>query len=177
MMSDIMLDMKREIDFKLLPVLLVIFGILLRLLPHKVNFAPIGAIALFAGVYLPKRWNFIIPLIVILITDYFLKYYGLLMLFTYGTYILMTLLGQIYKKYRIDMPIVGSILFFIVSNFGFWVVFKGSLINTYIMAIPFFKATLVSDFLYTSGLFLAYEIIKYVVKAVKRNNTVVSWLV
>lgn len=169
--------MKRESDFKLLPILLVIFGILLRLLPHKVNFAPIGAIALFSGVYLPRRWNFIIPLLALLISDYFLKFYGILMFFTYGSYVLMTLLGQIYKRYRIDMPILGSIIFFIISNFGFWVVYGGGFISTYIMAIPFFKTTLVSDFVYTTGLFLGYEIIKYVVKAIKRDSLVVSWLV
>lgn len=169
--------MKRENDFKLLPLFLVIFGILLRLLPHKMNFAPIGAIALFSGVYLPKRWNFVIPLLALLISDYFLKFYGTLMFFTYGSYVLMTLLGQIYKKYRIDMPIVGSILFFIISNFGFWVVYGGGFISTYIMAIPFFKTTLVSDFVYTSGLFLSYEIIKYVVKAIRSDNPLVSWLV
>jgi len=75
------------------------------------------------------------------------------------------------------MPILGSIIFFIISNFGFWVVYGGGFISTYIMAIPFFKTTLVSDFVYTTGLFLSYEIIKYVVKAIKRDSLVVSWLV
>lgn len=162
---------------KLLPVILIIIGIMLRLSTHKYNFAPIGAIALFSGVYLPRKWSFIIPLLALLITDYFLKFYGTLMIFTYGSYILMTLLGQIYKKYRIDLPIIGSIIFFVVSNFGFWVVFGGKLITTYIVAIPFFRTTLVSDFIYTTGLFLGYEIIKYVIKMATNNRPVLAWIV
>jgi len=169
--------MENRQGIKIMPLLLIIFGILLRLSPHKVNFAPIGAIALFSGVYLPKRWNFIVPIIALLVTDYILKFYGSLMIFTYGSYVLITFLGQIFKKFNIVAPLIASVIFFTISNYGFWAVYGGNLISTYIAAIPFFKTTVLSDLLYTCGLFAGYEIIKYVVKVVKHDSVVVSWLV
>lgn len=162
---------------KVLPLILIIVGIMLRLSPHKVNFAPIGAIALFSGVYLPKKWNFVIPLISLLITDYFLGMYGMLMFFVYGAYVLITFLGQIFKKFNIISPLLASLIFFAISNYGFWAVYGGNLITTYIAAIPFLKATVLSDLLYTCGLFLGYEIIKYVVKVVFNNRSVLAWVV
>ena len=162
---------------KLLPIILVVIGIFLRLSPHKVNFAPIGAIALFSGVYLPKKWNFVIPLICLLVTDYFLGMYGMLMFFVYGSYVLITFLGQIFKKFNIISPLLASLIFFVISNYGFWAVYGGNLISTYIAAIPFFRSTITSDLIYTCGLFLAYEIIKYVVKMAFNNRPVLAWVV
>src|SRR6476620_2804498 len=53
----------------------IIFGLaLMRLLPHMPNFAPITAMALFAGTYLDKRYAFIIPLFAMLVSDYLLLY-------------------------------------------------------------------------------------------------------
>jgi len=47
---------------------LVVFGLVLRLLPHPANFVPIGAIALFSGLYLPKRFALVVPLVVAIIS-------------------------------------------------------------------------------------------------------------
>jgi len=42
--------------------ILITLGIAARFLPHPANFAPIGAIAIFSGLYLPKKWALILPL-------------------------------------------------------------------------------------------------------------------
>ena len=168
---------------KILPLLLVVIGLVLRLLPHPVNFAPISAIALFSGVYLPKKWNLVLPLLVLLLTDYFLGFYGALMIFTYGAYALIALWGQILKKFKIEGPIGASLIFFLVSNFGFWAVSNiyshnlGGLITCFLAGLPFLKQTLVSDFLYTAGLFIGYAIIKYVVQNLSRHYLYLAKLV
>ena len=36
---------------------LVVFGVVMRLLPHPANLAPVGAIALFGGAVLPRRYG------------------------------------------------------------------------------------------------------------------------
>jgi hypothetical protein len=155
---------------KILPFLLIITGIFLRLLPHHPNIVPIGAIALFSGIYLPKKWNWIIPLVALLISDYFIGYYGILMFFIYGSYALIAIFGQILKKFNIFAPVIASLIFFTVSNFGVWATANwyphtaSGLLSCFVMALPFFKKTIVGDVVYSIALFGGYEIIKYAIK-------------
>jgi len=159
-------------NIKILPLLLVVLGIMLRLLPHHPNIVPIGAIALFSGIYLPKRWNWIIPLAALLISDYFIGYYGILMLFIYGAYALIVLLGQILKKFNLLAPIAGSLIFFVITNFGVWATANwyphtaSGLVSCFVMALPFLKKTIVGDVIYSVALFGGYEIIKYAIKKI-----------
>ena len=48
---------------------LIVLGVFSRLIPHPSNFVAIGAIALFAGAKLPKRWAFIVPLSIYVLSD------------------------------------------------------------------------------------------------------------
>src|SRR5882672_10869493 len=48
---------------------LIFMAALSRLLPHPPNMVPVTAVALFAGVYLGKKWSFVIPLAAMLISD------------------------------------------------------------------------------------------------------------
>ena len=105
---------------------LIIAGFALRLLPHPANFAPIMALALFSGLYLPKRLNIIIPVVAMLISDVFLGFYSLPIMFSvYGSFILATLLGTWLKKHKnignvILTTFAGSTIFFLVTNFSVW---------------------------------------------------------
>jgi hypothetical protein len=157
-------------------VLLILFAAFSRLLPHPMNFAPVTAIALFAGVYLNKKYAFIIPVIAMLISDAFIGFYSGIQ-WVYGSFILIALIG-LWLKHRIEnagagkktayvagTTIVASVLFFIITNFGVWISgmlyemsFKG-LIQCYTMAIPFFKNTLAGDLVYTAAMFVVYEMI------------------
>jgi hypothetical protein len=62
--------------------------------------------------------------------------------------------------------IAGSILFFLVTNFGVWATssmyektFSG-LMRSYQMGIPFFRNTLLGDLFYTALFFFAYRSIR-----------------
>ena len=162
---------KNQIIF--LSVLLAVIGIYLRLTPHPANFAPIGAIALFAGAYLPRKWAVILPLGILFITDLFLGWYEpMVMLSVYGCLAVSFFAGQILRKRKnffnvFSLAVFSSILFFIVTNFAVWAAsswyphtLNGLTLNYY-LALPFFRNTLFSDIFYTLSLFGAYELVKY----------------
>lgn len=151
----------------LLIVALVLFGIVWRLMPHVPNFAPIGAIALIAGLALGWKKSLWVVLGIMLISDLVVGFYPG-MQWTWLSFLLIVGFGLHVKKlaphWRIPAGVLGSSgLFFIVSNFGTWIAsgmysldFAG-LIQCYVMALPFLKATLLSDLLFTTLLLTAYE--------------------
>ena len=151
-------------------VLLVLIGVGLRLLPHPPNFAPITAIALFAGVYLSKRTALILPIAAMAISDIFIGYYAFsLMAVVYGSFLLCVFLGFWLKKnkkwYTIGgSAILGAVLFFLITNFAVWAFTPwyaktlSGLIQCYFMALPFFKNTLLGDLFYVSAFFGIYEL-------------------
>src|SRR3989344_2768225 len=49
-------------------------GILLRLIPHLPNFAPVSAIAIFSGSNINKKFAVFVPLATLAISDYLLLY-------------------------------------------------------------------------------------------------------
>jgi hypothetical protein len=56
--------------------ILIVFGFLMRLVPHVPNFAPIAAIALFAGAYLDKRIVPWVPLGIMIVSDLIIGLHG-----------------------------------------------------------------------------------------------------
>lgn len=155
----------------IIPTLLIILGLSARLLPHPANFAPIGAIALFAALYLPKKYALIIPLIAMFISDIFIGFYSLpIMLSVYIGFTIMSLIGLLVKKNKkfstiFGGTLVGSILFFLLTNFAVWIfgtmyshTFSG-LIQSYTMAIPFFKNSLLGDLFYSGIIIGGFEFV------------------
>lgn len=152
----------------ILAVILILFAVSSRLLPHPPNFTPIAALALFGGVYLQKRWALLIPMLAMLISDSLIGFHAL-MPWVYGSFLLTGLIGLWLKKHKQPQFILGavimsSLLFFVVTNFGVWVLpvsgyphTLAGLVQCYVAAIPFFKTELLGTLMYTSVLFLLYE--------------------
>lgn len=163
----------------------ILFAALARLLPHAYNFTPIGAIALFGAAYFgSKKWAFLVPIIALWISDILLNnfvysaFYEGFALFTsgflyiYGAFALIVVLG-IYLFDKVTIPRVlggaigGSLIFFIVSNFGVWLTSPmypltiEGLLMCYTAAIPFFHNTLGGTLIYSAVLFGGYEYLKY----------------
>ncbi len=169
--------------YKYIPAfLLIILGISTRLLPHPANFAPIAAIALFAGIYLPKKFAITLPMIALLISDLVLGFYlWPVMVSVYFSFAITGIIGlviqknirlkQIHVRWERFSTILGgtllaSILFFIITNWAVWAFgtmythnFNG-LIQSYFMALPFFKNTLLGDLFYTGVLVGSMEVIQ-----------------
>ena len=152
---------------------LIIIGILLRFTPHAPNFTPVAAIALFGGAYLNKKYALIVPLLLMAISDLVIGLHDVV-IFTWGSFILITILGLWIKKHKtvagiFSMSLVSSVLFYIVSNFGVWLMgwyppnLKG-LISCYVMALPFLRNFTLATLSYAAIFFGLYELIASAVK-------------
>jgi len=164
---------KKELVNKLFPYFLVLVAVVLRLLPHPANFAPVSALALFGGVYLSKKTAILIPLAALGISDYFLGYYSFgVMLSVWGSFVLVGLIGLLVRK-RKSIPMIvtgtlsGSVLFFLITNFAVWFfgnwyekTFSG-LIQCFTLALPFFRNSLFGDVFYVGVFFGTYELVLY----------------
>lgn len=152
-------------------IVLIILGISARLLPHPANFAPVGAIALFGGLYLPRRLSILIPLLALAISDLFIGlYHPLMMLAVYGSFALMGYLGILAKSKKntstiVAATLIGSILFFLITNAAVWAfgtmyppTIQG-LWQSYAMALPFFRNSLFADFFFTGILVGSAELL------------------
>lgn len=151
----------------MLAVGLLMLGVISRLIIHLPNFTPVIALALFGGVYLRKRQAVILPVLIMIIADLFIGIDATFP-FTWGSMAAIALIGLWVRKNKNFTAVAGSsllssALFFLVTNFGVWLVLNmyprtlAGLIECYVMAIPFFGPTLVSTVVYTAVLFGGYE--------------------
>jgi hypothetical protein len=166
----------------IMALILILFAALSRLLPHPMNFAPITAIALFGGVYLSKKYSIIIILAALVLSDLFLGFYKGIE-WVYGSFILVAFIGfwlrnrienaSAGKKigYILASTLGGSIIFFLITNFGVWQAgflyprTWAGLIECFTLAIPFFRNALLGDLFYSVVLFGLYEFAtRYVIK-------------
>ena len=146
--------------------LIILFGLLTRFIPHPPNFTPIIAMVLFGSVYLEnKKLAILIPLTIMILSDYFLGY-GLVSLWVYGSLGLVSLLGYITRKSNITNMLLASVIFFIVTNFGVWLMgypkTLDGFILCYTLAIPFFTNTLISTIMYSVVFNFMYKSIRNV---------------
>ena len=140
-------------------ILLVLALVQFRLVPHPPNFTPVLAVAVFSGFYFRQFYlSLFIVIFSMFIGDLFLGFHSL-MFFTYIALALAALVGLYVKHFKsteiLYSGIASSVCFFIITNFGAWLThgemyaksFSG-LMQSYVMAIPFFQNTLISTFLY-----------------------------
>lgn len=155
-----------------LPVLLVLLGAFSRLLPHPPNFVAMGAVALYAGSRLPRRWAYAVPLAAMALSDFAIDSaagrpaFTLLRAAVYGSFAAIVALGRLGLAARRVRPLrlaafsaAGSVLFYLVTNFANWLEFDtypataAGLALCYAAAIPWFWNTLAADLLGVSVLF------------------------
>jgi hypothetical protein len=148
---------------QLVIILFIAVAAMFRLMPHFPNVTPITAMALFSGVYLTnKKLAFLIPILAMIISDLFLGFSSIT-LFVYAAFILVSYIGISSKKVSIKTTLLSSISFFIITNFGVWLLgypktFNG-LIECYTLAIPFFRNSLIGDFFYAGVMYYGFEFV------------------
>ena len=143
----------------LLPICLILILSFSRLIPHPWNFTPVLATGIFAGFYFKQFYlSLFIVILSMFIGDLFLGFHSL-MFFTYVALAIAVLIGLRVKHFKFTeilySGLASSVCFFIITNFGAWLThgemyaksFSG-LMQSYVMAIPFFQNTLISTFLY-----------------------------
>jgi hypothetical protein len=159
---------------------LIAAGVILRLVPHVANFAPVGAIALFGGAVLPKRLAWWLPLAIMVASDLIIGLHDTI-LFTWLGFTLVGLFGMLWRdvknRWRATFGAVGgAIIFYIVSNFGVWVVgkmyahtFQG-FIDCYAAGIPFLRTSLIADVTYSILLFGAFALASQRTRAILASD-------
>lgn len=149
---------------------LTVIGALARLIPHPMNFTPVGGMSLFAGARLRGWQAFLLPLVLMAVTEplvsaiYGRTAFGWITPFVYVSFLISVWLGRYLRENngvaRIGgVTLLGSIQFFAITNFGVWLQGLNYPLTTaglgacYVAAIPFFGRTLAGDVFYVSVLF------------------------
>ena len=168
---------------------LIFIAALTRVIPHPPNFSPIEAVALFGGAYFAKRhWALLVPLLAMFASDLVL---GLLnggiywsyfasagYLLVYACIALSTLLGfglrgKVGAGRVLAYSLAGSVLFFVVTNFGAWLSdpsypkTAAGLVACYVAGIPFFQWTVLGTLFYSALLFGGFELMRSRVPALR----------
>jgi len=150
--------------------LIIILAIVTRFIPHMPNFAPITALAIFAGAYLPKKQAIAIPLIARFVSDIFLGFFSWpLIIAVYASHLLGVVFGLWIRKsenYRwikiVGSSLLASVVFFLVTNFAYLYAYYphswAGIIAAYTNGLPFFRGTLLGDLGYSVALFGAYAL-------------------
>ena len=150
----------------------------LRLVPHPPNFTPIGAMALFSGAYLGRRGlAFAAPLGALLLSDLVLGFYhGMATIYFSVALIVMLGMVALQKTSALRVgtaAIAGSVLFFVITNFGMWLSSGfyprtwAGLEACYIAAVPFFQNTLAGDLFYAALLFGGFRLAERVMPGLR----------
>ena len=171
---------------------LTLLGAAIRLLPHAPNFAPVGAVSLFAGGRLSGWSAFAVPLTLMAATDTLLtlamgyQVFTTVTPFVYGSFLISVLIGTRLRKsnqpWRIGTAVlVSSLQFFLITNFGLWIspfssypLTLSGLATCYVSGIPYFGRTLVSDLLFSGLLFGAHASIARLAFPAGRKPAVLS---
>ena len=155
--------------------LFILVASVFRLVPHPPNFTPMLSIAILSGLYLENKYAILVPIMIMLVTDIFIGFH-ISMYWVYISLLLIFLIGKYLTKNSLisiaSHSVSSSILFFILTNFGVWIMGGYSytlngLVLCYTMAIPFFINTLAGTLLFSiSGYFVLFYLKKF---AVNRN--------
>lgn len=139
----------------------VLVAVLMRLLPHPPNVAPITAVALFAGTFFDKKhWAMLMPLLAMIMTDIFLGF-SMITPVVYLSFLAITAVGIRFKKMNISTILLSSLVFFVLSNLGVWVLYypltAEGLTTCFTLAIPFFINSMLGDIFFSALLLFGYR--------------------
>ena len=160
----------------------------MRLVPHPPNVTPIAAMALFGGMHFAnKKMAFLIPLIAMYLSDivlgfvvYDFGWFHGFMPFVYISFMITVCLGFLVRRRLTPLVVgsaalVGSVMFFIITNFGAWLISSlypktlAGLFSCYVAAIPFFRNTLAGNMVYSLVLFGSFALAQRYLPVLRRE--------
>lgn len=153
---------------------LIIVGVASRIVPHEPNLTAVSAATIVSAMYLPKQYAFVIPLLIMGLSDAILGAHPTIA-WVYASYAIIAALSlYAARKFAPVLPLLSAGIFFIVTNFGVWASTPmyaktvAGLAQCYTMAIPFLRGTLAGDIVYTAVFVLLYQVIHlYQLRTVK----------
>jgi hypothetical protein len=150
---------------------LTILGMLARLVPHAPNFTPVGGVSLFAGGRLSGWKAYLLPLVLMLVTDPLVGGYSFATPFVYFSFLVYVWIGSRLRATQSPLAIggaavAGSVQFFLITNFAMWLKpvslyahTAAGLMACYVAAIPFYGRTLLADLFYSAALYGAFALL------------------
>ena len=142
-----------------------------RLLPHPANVTPVIAMALLSGAaFQRKSLAILIPLAAMFVSDLALGFHNQ-MVSVYGSIILISFIGfMLREKHGVKQvagaSIIGSLLFFAVTNFTVWISSgmylrtTAGLFECYTLALPFLRNGMLGDLAFSGLLFGAWAFLE-----------------
>jgi hypothetical protein len=142
----------------------MVLAALARVAPHPPNFTPVGGLSLFAGARLRGWQAFLLPLVLMAVTDPLVGSYSIATPWVYAAFMVNVWIGRRLRMTE-SAPRIGaasllcSTQFYLLTNFGLWLVggfyprTAAGLAQCYTAAIPYFGWTLAGDLVYTAALF------------------------
>ena len=144
---------------------IVILCAALRIVPHPMNFAPIGAMALFSGAYFSsKRAACLVPISALLAGDLVTGFHALIP-WVYTSFLVSVAIGLWLRPKKSvarlgAATLAGAIQFFLITNFALWASAIGrypktsaGLAECYLAGLPLLANTLAGDTFYAAILF------------------------
>ena len=160
----------------LLALTIILLAAALRVAPHPWNFTPVGAMALFSGALVrDRRLAYAFPLAALFAGDVFVGFYKVpVMLIVYASFLLSVLIGRFLEGRRTitriaGATLLGSIQFFLITNFAAWWLLgsypktAAGLANCYAAGLPLFWNTLGGDAFYSALFFGAFALAEHFV--------------
>lgn len=158
----------------MLALLLIALCVVLRVIPHPPNFAPVGAAGVLGGrtLRLPLAIVTVVASMaisnVVLAQIHGYEAFGWGSVFIFGGFVVQVVVARALRKVRggaIGAAVLGAMAFFVLSNLGVWAVgtlyppTTAGLWTCFVAAVPFFAGTLVGDVLWTVVLVSAHRTI------------------
>ena len=158
---------------------LILFAVVSRIIPHPANFTPILSIALFSGhLFQNKGKALAIPIVGLILSNFILGFESISWIVA-GIIVGISALGLHLKTEKLtahwfSYSLISSLIFFILSNFFVWI--RGDiyprtgqgLFLCYLMALPFLKNTVLSTLLYSLGLFEGNRLMEWAIGRYRR---------
>ena len=151
-----------------LPIGIILILSFSRLIPHPPNVTPVIAVAIMSTYFFKDIYVSLAALLIsMILADFFIGFHSNI-IFVYASLAFITFIfTKVKKKIKFNNLIIygllGSILFFLISNFGVWLLSGlytknlSGLIECYIMAIPFFVNTLFSTIFFSYTALIAHK--------------------
>jgi len=157
-------------------ILLIVLGVLFRTVLHLGdNIEFVTSAALLSGSFLSLYWALIVPLLIMVISDFFIGN-TLIYLFTWSAYLIIGILGFILLRSPKGVfthtlqatytGIIAAIIFFLWTNFGVWLLDTygmypdnlSGLLESYIFGLPFFKMNLLGNLFFIPISFFLFHL-------------------
>jgi len=157
-----------------LPLVLILILSFSRLIPHPSNFTPIIAVAIISSYFFKNIYlSCAILLISMLLADAFIGFYSNMFFVYFSLLLIVFIFHRISEKMNFKnlfiRGFIASLIFFIISNFGVWVLGSpgvldlpyeknlNGLVECYVLAIPFFGNTFLSTLIFSYPAIFIYK--------------------